>query len=77
MLVADAGIEGDNAMWKERAVSLLSSLMPALTWKRDNQDDAAFGVIRDHLTMQQCDQDVSATPAVPDRVIRAGLQRLS
>jgi intracellular multiplication protein IcmO len=30
--------EGDNAMWKERAVSLMSSLMPALTWKRDNQD---------------------------------------
>lgn len=30
--------EGDNAMWKERAVSLISSLMPALTWKRDNQD---------------------------------------
>ncbi len=30
--------EGDNAMWKERAVSLISSLMPAMTWKRDNQD---------------------------------------
>lgn len=30
--------EGDNAMWKERAVSLLGSLMPALTWMRDNQD---------------------------------------
>lgn len=30
--------EGDNAMWKERAVSLLSSLMPALTWKRDHQE---------------------------------------
>ncbi|PCI00229.1 MAG: type IV secretion protein IcmO [Alphaproteobacteria bacterium] len=28
--------EGDNAMWKERAVSLLGSLMPALTYMRDN-----------------------------------------
>ena len=27
--------EGDNAMWKERAVALLSSLMPALTYQRD------------------------------------------
>jgi intracellular multiplication protein IcmO len=30
--------EGDNAMWKERAVSLLGSLMPALTYMRDNHD---------------------------------------
>ena len=30
--------EGDNAMWKERAVSLLGSLMPALTWMRDHMD---------------------------------------
>lgn len=29
---------GDNVMWKERAVSMVSSVMPALTWKRDNQD---------------------------------------
>ncbi len=30
--------EGDNAMWKERAVSLIGTIMPALTWKRDHQD---------------------------------------
>ena len=30
--------EGDNAMWKERAVALVGTIMPALTWKRDNQD---------------------------------------
>lgn len=30
--------EGDNAMWKERAVSLLGSLMPALTYMRDHHD---------------------------------------
>lgn len=35
-LMPDA--EGDNAMWKERAVALVGTLMPALTWKRDNQD---------------------------------------
>ncbi|MGB1076830.1 MAG: type IV secretory system conjugative DNA transfer family protein [Bdellovibrionales bacterium] len=35
-LMPDA--EGDNAMWKERAVALVGTIMPALTWKRDNQD---------------------------------------
>ena len=35
-LMPEAG--GDNAMWKERAVSLLSSVMPALTWLRDHMD---------------------------------------
>ena len=35
-LMPDA--EGDNAMWKERAVALIGTIMPALTWKRDNQD---------------------------------------
>jgi len=35
-LMPDA--EGDNAMWKERAVALVGTIMPALTWKRDKQD---------------------------------------
>jgi intracellular multiplication protein IcmO len=44
--------EGDNAMWKERAVSLISSLMPALTWKRDNQDiPMSVSTIRDYLSL--------------------------
>jgi len=44
--------EGDNAMWKERAVSLISSLMPALTWKRDNQDiPLSVSTIRDYLNL--------------------------
>lgn len=30
--------QGDNAMWKERAVALIGALMPALTYKRDYQD---------------------------------------
>ena len=32
-LMPEAG--GDNAMWKERAVALLRTIMPALTWLRD------------------------------------------
>ncbi len=44
--------EGDNAMWKERAVSLISSLMPALTWKRDHQDiPLSVSTIRDYLSL--------------------------
>ena len=44
--------EGDNAMWKERAVSLISSLMPALTWKRDHQDTPlSVSSIRDYLQL--------------------------
>ncbi|MCB9990536.1 MAG: type IV secretion system DNA-binding domain-containing protein [Rhodospirillales bacterium] len=49
-LMPDA--EGDNAMWKERAVSLISSVMPALTWKRDNQDiPMSVSTIREFLTL--------------------------
>jgi intracellular multiplication protein IcmO len=29
---------GDNAMWKDRAVSLINALMPVLTWQRTNQE---------------------------------------
>ncbi len=44
--------EGDNAMWKERAVSLVSAMMPVLTWKRDNQDiPMSVRTIRDHLSL--------------------------
>jgi intracellular multiplication protein IcmO len=44
--------EGDNAMWKERAVSLISSLMPIMTWRRDNQDiPMSVGQIRQSLTL--------------------------
>lgn len=44
--------EGDNAMWKERAVSLIASIMPAMTWKRDNQDiPMSIGTIRHYLTL--------------------------
>lgn len=43
---------GDNVMWKERAVSLVASIMPALTWKRDNQDmPMNIGTIRRYLIL--------------------------
>ena len=49
-LMPDAG--GDNAMWKDRAVSLLASLMPALCWKRDNQDiPMSVSSIRNYLNL--------------------------
>lgn len=45
--------EGDNAMWKERAVALVSALMPCLVWKRENQNiPLSIGVIRQYLTFK-------------------------
>lgn len=47
-LMPDA--EGDNAMWKERAVALVSSLMPCLVYKRDKQNiPLSVSVIRKYL----------------------------
>jgi len=49
-LMPDA--EGDNAMWKERAVSLISSLMPILTYRRDTLDiPMSVGTIRHNLSL--------------------------
>lgn len=49
-LMPDA--EGDNAMWKERAVSLISSLMPILTYRRDTFDiPMSVGTIRHNLNL--------------------------
>ncbi len=49
-LMPDA--EGDNAMWKERAVSLIGSLLPVLTWRRDFLDiPLSVGIIRQNLTL--------------------------
>jgi intracellular multiplication protein IcmO len=64
--------EGDNAMWKERAVSLLSSLMPALTWKRDNQDfPMSVNSIRSYLGLNYIIK-LSRDEAIPEK-IREGL----
>ncbi len=44
--------QGDNAMWQERAVALISAIMPALTWKRDHQDyPLSVKTIRDYLSL--------------------------
>lgn len=65
--------EGDNAMWKERAVSLMSSLMPALTWKRDNQDFLlSVSSVRNYLNLNYIIQ-LSRDEAIPEK-IREGLK---
>ncbi len=65
--------EGDNAMWKERAVSLLGSLIPALTWKRDNQDiPMSVGIIRQSLTLASVVK-MSRDESIPDN-IRQGIK---
>lgn len=65
--------EGDNAMWKERAVSLASAMMPALTWKRDNQDmPLSVRTIRDYLSLPNVIK-LARDTAVPD-LIRGGLR---
>ena len=70
-LMPDAG--GDNAMWKERAVALMSALMPALTWKRDKQGLLLdVGVVRDHLELGPIIR-MSRDRDLPERIIR-GLQ---
>ena len=64
--------EGDNAMWKERAVSLCAAMMPALTWKRDNQEMAlSVTVIRDYLSLNNVIK-LQRDDAVPE-IIRSGL----
>lgn len=67
-LMPDA--EGDNAMWKERAVSLLSSVMPALTWKRDNQEmPMSINTIRESMTLPNVVK-LSRDQAVPEEIRR-------
>lgn len=69
-LMPEAG--GDNAMWKERAISLLSSLMPALTWKRDHQDlPLNINLIRQVMNFPEVVK-LSRDAALPER-IRNGL----
>jgi intracellular multiplication protein IcmO len=68
-LMPEAG--GDNAMWKERAVALIASLMPALTWRRDHAGLLLdISVVRDHLEMPAIIR-MSRDPKLPERVIRS------
>lgn len=70
-LMPDA--EGDNAMWKERAVSLIGSLMPVMTWKRDYQEiPTSVGIIRQNLTLGSIIK-LSRDEAIPDH-LRKGLK---
>ncbi len=63
---------GDNAMWKERAVSLVGAMMPALTWKRDNQEvPMSVRTIRDYLSLNNVIK-LARDDVVPAE-IRAGL----
>lgn len=63
---------GDNAMWKERAVSLVGAMMPALTWKRDNQEvPLSVRTIRDYLSLNNVIK-LARDDAVPKEV-REGL----
>ncbi|MCC7304949.1 MAG: type IV secretion system DNA-binding domain-containing protein [Alphaproteobacteria bacterium] len=65
--------EGDNAMWKERAVSLASAMMPVMTWKRDNQDiPLSVRNIRDNLSLNNVVK-LSRDAAVPEH-IRVGMK---
>lgn len=67
-LMPDA--EGDNAMWKERAVSLLSSVMPALTWKRDHQEmPLSINTIRESMTLPSVVK-LSRDQAIPEEIRR-------
>ncbi len=65
-LMPDA--EGDNAMWKERAVALASSLMPCLVWRRENLNiPLNVSVIRKHLEFGEVIR-LSRDQAVPENL---------
>jgi len=70
-LMPDSG--GDNAMWAERAVSLIGAMMPVMVWKRDNQDiSLSVRTIRDNLSINNVIK-LARDEAVPDE-IRAGIK---
>ena len=69
-LMPDAG--GDNAMWKERAISLVMAIMPCLVWKRDNQNiPLSIGMVRTYLTFKATIK-LSRDAAIPQS-LRSGL----
>ncbi|HRC27048.1 MAG TPA: type IV secretion system DNA-binding domain-containing protein, partial [Alphaproteobacteria bacterium] len=62
--------EGDNAMWKERAVSLIGAIMPALTWKRDHQEiPMSVSTIRDFMTLPAVVK-LAREQAIPEEIRR-------
>lgn len=67
-LMSDSG--GDNAMWKERAVALIGSLMPALTYMRDNMGYLLdIGGVRDHIELPAIIR-LSRRKDLPERVVK-------
>ena len=65
--------EGDNAMWKDRAVALVSAIMPCLVWKRENQNiPLSIGVVRQYLTFKAVIK-LSRDSAIPEH-LRGGLK---
>jgi intracellular multiplication protein IcmO len=65
-LMPDA--EGDNAMWKERAVALVSALMPCLVYKRESQNiPLSISVIRQFLTFKAVIK-LARDPSVPEHL---------
>lgn len=67
-LMSDSG--GDNAMWKERAVALIGSLMPALTYMRDNMGYLLdIGGVREHIELKPIIK-LSRRKDLPERIVR-------
>lgn len=64
---------GENQMWKDRAVALISALMPVLTWQRTYQEKLLnIHVIRESLIFKRV-IELSRLPEVPER-LRKGLR---
>lgn len=73
-LMDDVG--GDGAMWKGRATAMLTGLMRALIWLRDNNRiDLNVGEIRDHMNLKRIIDlcDPSKYPDLPIH-IRANIK---
>jgi intracellular multiplication protein IcmO len=63
---------GDNAMWKDRAVALISALMPVLTWRRDHLElPLNISVIRESILLKEIIK-LSRDTQVPEK-LRKGL----
>jgi len=67
-LMPEAG--GDNAMWKERAVALLRTVMPAMTFMRDEMDiPMSISTIRDSIGFREIVK-LSRNEGLPDKIIK-------
>ncbi len=66
-------VQGDNAMWKDRAVALMAALMPVLTWQRNNQEkELNITALRDSLIFKNVIR-LSRDTDIPER-LRRGLR---